>query len=126
MVNHSFSSSDCGCRRVSRFAIIALALALTACGSEPASSTMPARYAEAPGEQDVPALDHQNFEDIGATSECTDDCSGHDAGFEWAKDHDILDSSNCGGKSQSFIEGCEAYAEAAGGEVDDDESSHRP
>ncbi|GAB3094511.1 hypothetical protein [Lysobacter terrae] len=42
---------------------------------------------------------------------CTDDCSGHEAGFEWAQENDIGDASDCGGNSQSFIEGCEAFAE---------------
>ena len=42
--------------------------------------------------------------------ECTDDCSGHEAGYEWAADKGISDPSDCGGNSESFIEGCEAYA----------------
>ncbi|KKS59751.1 MAG: hypothetical protein UV26_C0016G0006 [candidate division WWE3 bacterium GW2011_GWF2_42_42] len=42
---------------------------------------------------------------------CTQDCSGHNAGWEWAEDKGITDPSDCGGKSQSFIEGCESYAE---------------
>ncbi len=42
---------------------------------------------------------------------CTEDCSGHEAGYEWAEDKGITDSSDCGGNSNSFIEGCEAYAE---------------
>lgn len=42
--------------------------------------------------------------------ECTSDCSGHDAGYEWAEENGISDPSDCGGKSESFIEGCEAYA----------------
>ena len=41
---------------------------------------------------------------------CTGDCSGHNAGYEWAEDKGITDPSDCGGKSRSFIEGCEAYA----------------
>jgi len=41
---------------------------------------------------------------------CTDDCSGHDAGYEWASDHGITDPDDCGGNSDSFIEGCQAYA----------------
>jgi len=41
---------------------------------------------------------------------CTDNCSGHIAGFNWAKDKKITDSNDCGGKSQSFIEGCRVYA----------------
>ena len=41
---------------------------------------------------------------------CTGDCSGHDAGYEWAGEQGITDPSDCGGNSESFIEGCEAYA----------------
>lgn len=44
------------------------------------------------------------------TWECTDDCSGHEAGYDWASDQGISDPDDCGGKSDSFIEGCEAYA----------------
>ena len=42
---------------------------------------------------------------------CTVDCSGHDAGYAWAEEHDITDPDQCGGKSWSFVEGCRAYAE---------------
>lgn len=42
---------------------------------------------------------------------CTEDCSGHEAGFAWAQANDVADASDCGGNSQSFIEGCEAFAE---------------
>lgn len=42
---------------------------------------------------------------------CTDDCSGHEAGYAWAEEHDIVDPDDCGGRSESFIEGCQAYAE---------------
>lgn len=37
---------------------------------------------------------------------CTDDCSGHDAGHQWAEDNDIDDEDDCTGNSQSFIDGC--------------------
>jgi hypothetical protein len=43
--------------------------------------------------------------------ECTEDCSGHQAGYDWAEKKGITDSDDCGGNSQSFIEGCRAYAE---------------
>jgi len=43
--------------------------------------------------------------------ECTGDCSGHEAGYEWAEEQGITDSSDCGGNSNSFIEGCESYAD---------------
>ncbi len=42
---------------------------------------------------------------------CTDDCSGHEAGYEWAEDKGIYDESDCGGNSNSFIEGCISYVE---------------
>ena len=42
---------------------------------------------------------------------CTRDCSGHEAGYEWASEHDIDDPDDCDGNSESFIEGCRAYAE---------------
>lgn len=42
---------------------------------------------------------------------CTEDCSGHEAGYDWAERKGIDDAADCGGNSQSFIEGCEAYVE---------------
>ena len=53
--------------------------------------------------------------------DCTVDCSGHEAGYEWAEEHDITDPSDCSGNSQSFIEGCQAYAEERGGIDDNDD-----
>lgn len=43
--------------------------------------------------------------------QCTDDCSGHEAGYAWAEENDISDPSDCDGNSDSFIEGCETYAQ---------------
>jgi hypothetical protein len=40
---------------------------------------------------------------------CTQDCSGHQAGYDWAEKKDIDSIDNCGGNSQSFIEGCYDY-----------------
>lgn len=42
---------------------------------------------------------------------CTEDCSGHEAGYEWADENGIDDMDDCGGSSNSFIEGCESYVE---------------
>lgn len=42
---------------------------------------------------------------------CTKDCSGHIAGYRWAHKHGVTSRSQCGGNSQSFIEGCWAYAD---------------
>jgi hypothetical protein len=45
---------------------------------------------------------------------CTVDCSGHEAGYQWAEDNGITDPDQCGGNSWSFEEGCRAYAEENG------------
>lgn len=42
---------------------------------------------------------------------CLGDCSGHEAGYQWAEDNDIDDEDDCVGYSQSFIEGCIAYVQ---------------
>jgi hypothetical protein len=51
--------------------------------------------------------------------ECTQDCSGHNAGYAWAEQHEIDDPDDCNGDSQSFIEGCQEYAEARQQELQD-------
>ena len=55
-------------------------------------------------------------------SPCTYDCSGHQAGYDWAEQHDIDDPDDCNGNSQSFIEGCEEYAEEQAPSVEEDEA----
>lgn len=55
---------------------------------------------------------------------CTVDCSGHEAGYEWAQRKGISSSYGCGGNSQSFIEGCKAWTEEneyGGGDLFGDE-----
>lgn len=42
---------------------------------------------------------------------CTDDCSGHYAGYEWAEQNNINSEDDCVGNSQSFIEGCKVFVE---------------
>ena len=45
--------------------------------------------------------------------ECTVDCSGHEAGYEWAEEHGITqdDVDNYSGNSNSFMEGMQSYVE---------------
>lgn len=45
--------------------------------------------------------------------ECTDDCSGHEAGYEWAEEHGITqyDVDNYSGNSNSFMEGMQSYVD---------------
>lgn len=42
---------------------------------------------------------------------CTEDCSGHEAGYDWAEEKGIDNVDDCGGNSDSFIEGCQSYVE---------------
>lgn len=43
--------------------------------------------------------------------ECSDDCSGHEAGYEWAENNGVCDEYFDGGNSESFTEGVRVYAE---------------
>ena len=52
---------------------------------------------------------------------CTQDCSGHEAGYEWAERNGIDDADDCRGKSRSFIEGCMDYVEQQEEEEEDSE-----
>ena len=57
--------------------------------------------------EDINALD---YEEVAGGFRCTDDCSGHIAGFEWAKRNEISDEDDCANDSPSFTEGCAAFA----------------
>lgn len=61
------------------------------------------------------------YQDAGAPYGCTEDCSGHDAGWEWAEENVVTDPDECGGKSVSFEEGCIAYAEERQAEQPDED-----
>jgi len=62
--------------------------------------------------------------------ECTEDCSGHEAGYAWAEKNDISDGDDCDSagehsNSPSFAEGCHAYVDGdadseGSGDSDDD------
>ena len=56
----------------------------------------------------VLAITYRNYE-------CTDDCSGHEAGYNWAEANDIDDDSYCNTESSSFNEGCASYVEENAG-----------
>ena len=64
--------------------------------------------------------------------ECTVDCSGHKAGYEWAESKGITDEDQCEGildtapNRTSFYEGCMAYVEdPTRGADEDDEDNNR-
>jgi hypothetical protein len=56
--------------------------------------------------------------------DCTDDCSGHAAGYRWAEAHNVSSESDCPlrGNAMSFYEGCLVYVEDPdrGADEDDD------
>ena len=74
---------------------------------------------EAATEQALETVSDSSFADYGDTGECTEDCSGHEAGYEWAKDREVEDEVDCSGNSESFIDGCRAYARARESAVED-------
>jgi hypothetical protein len=49
---------------------------------------------------------------------CTANCSGHEAGYAWAEQNEVTDPNDCGGESESFFEGCMAYAAEQRGDRD--------
>lgn len=51
--------------------------------------------------------------------ECTEDCSGHEAGYEWAEQNEIGDESDCDTPSNSFTEGCISYVEEQAAEQEE-------
>jgi len=52
---------------------------------------------------------------------CLTDCSGHQAGYNWAEQNDVDDESSCSTPSASFNQGCESYVEENAASVSDDE-----
>ena len=72
---------------------------------------------EAPKELTVrsPAKFDDSVLQFGSYS-CTVDCSGHEAGYQWAEDNSISDVEDCDGNSESFIEGCRQYADEQEGQ----------
>ena len=41
---------------------------------------------------------------------CGSDCASHWEGYSWASAHNINDPKDCRGTSETFIEGCKAFA----------------
>ena len=60
--------------------------------------------------------EQSGYQAAGAPYGCTEDCSGHDAGYEWAETNAISEPDECSGNSESFIEGCRTYAAEQSGE----------
>lgn len=55
--------------------------------------------------------------------ECTTDCSGHEAGYDWAEEQGIENEDDCEGNSESFIEGCKAFVQENADATDEPDES---
>lgn len=42
---------------------------------------------------------------------CGDDCSEHEAGYDWARNKGISNEKDCAGKTPTFIDGCKVFVE---------------
>jgi hypothetical protein len=106
----------------------------------PGTPTAPAasEFQSSPDRSDDDSTPEASSQDLGSSSDrsyaaaradsfdglqCSGDCSGHEAGYKWAEEHDIDDEDDCeaagdNSNSPSFAEGCKAYVD--GGSVEDD------
>jgi hypothetical protein len=91
--------------------MIATSLLLTGCSDSSTTEAPPMKetsnYEEDAVEEEAPTYSGESFDG----NPCIGDCSGHEAGYQWAEENSITDPDNCGGNSNSFIEGCRSYAE---------------
>ena len=109
------------------FAIAASAF-LYIFGGEETTSPFPLRKQSLFEELNIPPIEH-NSQNIKTSQSqttpqattlefhgyaCTNDCSGHEAGYKWAEENHTTNISECEGNSQSFNEGCQAYLEENG------------
>ena len=101
---------------------VLISIAVSACSNDEDSARSGVRFGgqmssadefdeNAARERAIDDLSYETYGSIGEPYGCTEDCEGHEAGFEWAKDNGITDGS-CYGDSDSFNEGCQAYADA--------------
>ncbi len=101
--------------RVNRAALaaaIVLALLVAGCGGQGPAPEHQREDEVADARADAQAdLSGTTYEQVVGSAACTQDCSGHDAGYAWAQENEITDPNDCDGNNDSFIEGCRAYGE---------------
>lgn len=61
--------------------------------------------------EEITPIDNSEYVEKRGTADCTQDCSGHDAGYEWAEKYTICDTEYNNGNSESFNEGVRQWAE---------------
>lgn len=91
-------------------AILFTALAAGSLGmTEAAPAPMDKPVAKPTGHSPLPVQDVGRA-DLFHGYRCGVDCSIHQKGYKWAADHKIVNPRDCRGTSESFIEGCVAFA----------------
>ena len=97
-------------------------LCLTACSEEGAKTVhyKSTYIAPAVGETSYSKNSNSTFSGY----DCTEDCSGHEAGNAWAEENDVTEPDDCGGNSESFIEGCRSYGEGLKAEAANEEAEN--
>jgi hypothetical protein len=107
--------------------VLLVAYTKTDVGSTHAVTTTPSNSAFS-AESDTPSAASSSSPTF-AGSPCTSDCSGHEAGYNWAEEHGIDDESDCDeagdtSNSPSFAEGCRAYVQENNPTDDTDDDSN--
>jgi hypothetical protein len=105
--------------------VLLLAHSKTDVGSTPAVTSTPSKSDSSATESDDTSAAERTSPTF-AGSPCTSDCSGHEAGYNWAEEHGIDDESDCDtagdtSNSPSFAEGCRAYVQESGATDDTDD-----
>jgi hypothetical protein len=103
------------------WAIVGLVVVIFYCGNRSGETEHPANSISEPTRD---TGDPNRSPNTFAGYECTQDCSGHEAGYAWAEEHGITDGDACDAagehsNSPSFAEGCHAYVD---GDAESEES----
>lgn len=83
----------------------------TTTNNNPATTTNSDYYPDEDIESETEEDDSNQLEFNGYP--CTENCSGHEAGYEWAEENGITqdDVDNYSGNSNSFMEGMQSYVD---------------
>jgi len=98
----NFKKKDAAIIAVVAIMVIGLLAASTYWVNKSTENSLAERNLKYPNLEFQQAMDEAKFV-------CTTDCSGHKAGYDWAKGKGLKELEECGGKSQAFKEGCLAY-----------------
>ncbi|MEO7053834.1 MAG: hypothetical protein ABI191_02575 [Rhizomicrobium sp.] len=99
--------------RWNRFVLLVALAGLCACSPAPPKSATPqadtAAAASNPAEP-APVKTAASHPILFHGYACTEGCLSHQQGYSWASAHGITNPNDCRGTSETFIEGCRAFA----------------